>query len=179
MWELDHKEGWTPKNWCFFWTVCWRRLLRVPWTARRSNQPILKKISPDYSWEGLMLKLKLPYFSHLMRRTDSLDRPWCWEGLRAGGEGDNRGWDGWMISATQWTFAQTQWSLSRLQEMVKDGEVWRAAVHGFAKSWTWLSNWTTLVLNLILGKLVTLRSSTHDRYVMAANLPFLRPFPPD
>ena len=69
----------------------WRRLLRVPWTARRSNQPILKEISPGCSLEGLMLKLKLQYFGHLMRRDDSLERPWCWEGMRAGGEGDDRG----------------------------------------------------------------------------------------
>ena len=83
---------------------CWRRLLRVPWTAKRSNQSILKEISPEYSLEGLMLKLKLQYFGHLMWRADSLKRPWCWERLRAGGEGDNRGWDGWMASLTQWTW---------------------------------------------------------------------------
>ena len=69
MWELDYKESWVLKNWCF-WTVCWRRLLRVPWTARRSNQSILKEISPGYSLEGLMLKLKLQSFGQLMRRTD-------------------------------------------------------------------------------------------------------------
>ena len=73
MWELDYKESWALKNW-YFWTVVWRRLLRVPWTARRSNQPILKEISPEYSLEGLMLKLKLQYFGHLMRRTDSLEK---------------------------------------------------------------------------------------------------------
>ena len=83
---------------------CWRRLLRGPWTVRRSNQSILKDISPEYSMEGLMLKLKLQYFGHLMWRTDSFKRPWCWERLRAGGEGDNRGWDGWMASPTQWTW---------------------------------------------------------------------------
>ena len=82
----------------------WRRLLRVPWTARRSNQSILREISPGCSLEGLMLRLKLQYFGHLMRRADSFKRPWCWEGLRAGGEGDNRGWDGWMTSLTQWTW---------------------------------------------------------------------------
>ena len=81
---------------------CWRRLLRVPWTTRRSNQSILKEISPDYSLEGLMLKLKLQYFSHLMWRTNSLEKPWCWEILKAGGEGDDRGWDTWMASPTQW-----------------------------------------------------------------------------
>ena len=83
---------------------CWRRLLRVPWTARRSNQSILKELSPGCSLEGLMLKLKLQYFGHLMQRADSFEKPWCWERLRAGGEGDNRGWDGWMASLTQWTW---------------------------------------------------------------------------
>ena len=80
---------------------CWRRLLRVPWTARRSNQPLLKAISPGCSLEGLMLKLKLQYFGYLMRRAEK--RPWCWERLKAGGEGDDREWDGWMASLTQWT----------------------------------------------------------------------------
>ena len=79
---------------------CWRRLLRVPWTARRSNQSILKEISPEYSLEGPMLKLKLQYFGHLMRRTDSLKRPRCWERLKAGGEGDKEGkivgWQHWL-----------------------------------------------------------------------------------
>ena len=72
---------------------CWRRLLRVPWTARRSNQSILKEISPGCSLEALMLKLKLQFFGHLMQRADYLKRPWCWKRLRAGGEGDDRGWD--------------------------------------------------------------------------------------
>ena len=83
---------------------CWRRLLRVPWSARRSKQSILKEISPEYSLEGLMLNLKLQYFGHLMRRTDSLEKTWCWEWLKARGEGDNRRWDGWMASLTQWTW---------------------------------------------------------------------------
>ena len=82
---------------------CWRRLLRVSWTARKSKQSILKEISPEYSLEGLMLKLKLQYFGHLMWRVDSLEKTWCWEGLGAGGEGDDRGWDGWMASPNQWT----------------------------------------------------------------------------
>ena len=84
---------------------CWRRLLRVPWTARRSNQSILKDISPGFSLEGMMLKLKLQYFGYLMRRVDSLVvSHWCWEGLGAGGEGDDRGWNGWMASLTWWTW---------------------------------------------------------------------------
>ena len=83
---------------------CWRRLLRVPWTARRSNQSILKEISPGFSLEGLMLKLKLQYFGYLIRRVDSLEKAGWWERLRAGGEGDERGWDGWMASLTQWSW---------------------------------------------------------------------------
>ena len=77
---------------------CWRRFLRVPWTERKSNQSILREINPEYPLEGLMLKLKLQYFGHLMKR------PWCWERLKAGEEGDDRGWDSWMASPTQWTW---------------------------------------------------------------------------
>ena len=105
-------ESWTIKK-AEYWRInafelwCWRRLLRDPWTARRSNQSILKEISPEYSLEGLMLKLQ--YFSYLMRRTDSLEKTWCWERLKAGGEGHNRGWDGWMTSPTQWTWV---WAIS-------------------------------------------------------------------
>ena len=83
---------------------CWRRLLRVSWTARRSNRSILREIGPEYSLEGLMLKLKLQSFGHLMQRLSHWKRPWCWERLKAGGEGDDRGWDGWMTSPTQWTW---------------------------------------------------------------------------
>ena len=102
-------ESWTVKKaerWRIdaFELCCWRRLLRIPWTSRKSNQYILKEISPGCSLEGQMLKLKLQYFGHLMQRADSLKRPWCWERLRAGGEGDDRGWDGWMASWTQWTW---------------------------------------------------------------------------
>ena len=101
-------ESWTiKKTECqridVFELWCWRRLLSVPWTVRRSNQSILKEISPKYSLEGLMLKLKLQYFGHLMWRT-VLKRPWCWERLKAEGDGDNRGWDDWMASRTQWTW---------------------------------------------------------------------------
>ena len=80
------------------------RLLRVPWTERRSNQSILKEISPRCSLEGVMLKLKLQYFGHLMGRVTHWKRPWCWKGLGSGGERDNRGWDGWIASPTRWTW---------------------------------------------------------------------------
>ena len=134
MWELDYKESRAPKNFVFeLW--CWRRLLRVPWTARRSNQSILKEISPACSLEGLMLKLKLQYFGHLMQRTDSFERPWCWEILKAG-EGDDRGWDGWMGSPMCWTWV---WISSRSWWWSgKPGVL----VHGVKKSQTRVSNWT-------------------------------------
>ena len=90
MWGLDCKESWAPKNWCFS-TVVLEKTLESSWTARRSNQSILKQISPEYSLEGLMLKLKLQYFGHLMQRADWLEKTWCWERLKAGGEGDDRG----------------------------------------------------------------------------------------
>jgi len=83
---------------------CWRRLLWVPWTVKRSNQSILKETSPGCSLEGLMLRLKLQYFGHLMQRVDFWKRPWCWEGLEVGGEEDDRGWDVWMASRTQCTW---------------------------------------------------------------------------
>ena len=97
-WTIKKAEHWRTDT---FKLWCWRRLLRDPWTARRSNESILKEINSEYSLEGLMLKLKLQYFGHLMGRADSLEKPWCWERLKAG-EGDNRGWDGWMASPIQW-----------------------------------------------------------------------------
>ena len=92
-WRIDAFELW-----------CWRRLLRVPWTARTSNQSILKEISPGFSLEGLMLNLKLRTLATWCEELTRLKRPWCWERLRAGGEGDNRGWDGWMTPPTRWTW---------------------------------------------------------------------------
>ena len=102
-------ESWTIKKAECWWIDAfelwyWRRLSTVPWTTRRSNQSIIKEISPEYSLEGLMLKLKLQNFGQLMWRTDSLERHWCWEGLKAGGEGDDGGCNGWMASPTQWTW---------------------------------------------------------------------------
>ena len=97
-WIVKKAESWRTDA---FELWCWRRLLRIPWTIRRSNQSILKEISPGISLEGMMLKLKLQYFGHLMRRVDSLERLWCWEGLGARGD---RGWDGWMASLTWWTW---------------------------------------------------------------------------
>ena len=105
----DDCERWTVKKTeqqrtDTFKLWCWRRLLRVPWTARRSNQSILGEIKPIYSLEGLMLKLKFQYFAHLMEKPTHWKSPWCWERLRAEGEEGVRGWDGWMASPMQWTW---------------------------------------------------------------------------
>ena len=142
-------ESWTikkPERWRVdgFELWCWRRLLRVPWTARRSNQSILKEISPGCSLEGLMLKLKLQYFGRLMWRADSFEKTLMLGKIEGRWRRDNRGWDSWMASPTQWTWV-----------CVDPGSWWWTGrpgvlrVHGITKSWTRLSNWTELnILNI-------------------------------
>ena len=131
-------ESWTKKKvecrkMDAFELWCWRKPLRVSWTARRSNQSILKEISPRISLEGMMLKLKLQYFGHLMRRAD-----WCWEGLGARGEGDDRGWDG------GWHHRLDGHEFEQAPGVGNGWGILCASVHGVAKSQTQLSNWTEL-----------------------------------
>ena len=136
-------DSWTTKK-TECWRIdafklwCWRRLLRVPWTARRSNQLIQKEISPEYSLEGLMLKLKLQYFGHLMRKADSLEKILMLgktEGRRKRGQQRMR----WLNDITD----SRDMNFSKLQAMVRDRKAWCAAVHRVTKSQTWLGNWTT------------------------------------
>ena len=129
-WRIDAFELW-----------CWRRLLRVPWTARKSNQSILKEISPENSLEGLMLKLKLQSFGHLMWRTDSLEKTWCWERLKVR-VGVDRGWDSWMASPTQWTWV---WASTRSWCWTgRPGMLQSMGLQSVGHDWVTELNWTNI-----------------------------------
>ena len=139
IWELDHKEGWVPKNWCSQIVVL-EKTLRLLWKERRSNQSILKEINHEYSLEGQMLKLKLQYFDYVIWKADWLAKTLILgkiEGKR------KRRWQGirWLDSITD----SMGMNLSKLREVVEGREAWHGAVHGFAKSWMWLNDWTTII----------------------------------
>ena len=139
IWELDHKEGWVPKNWCSQIVVL-EKTLRLLWKERRSNQSILKEINHEYSLEGQMLKLKLQYFDYVIWKADWLAKTLILgkiEGKR------KRKWQGirWLDSITD----SMGMNLSKLREVEVGREAWHGAVHGFAKSWMWLNDWTTII----------------------------------
>ena len=143
MWELDHKGGWRPKNWCFQ-TVVLRKTLESLLDSKE-----IKPINPKGNQPWIFIgrtdaKPKLQYFDHLMQRADSFEKIWCWERMRAEGEGADRGWDGWIESLTQWTW------VSKLQETVKDREVRCDAVYRVAKSQTWLNDSATITSTQVM-----------------------------
>jgi len=162
--ELDYKEGWASKNWCF-WNVVLEKILESPLEikpSRRSNQSILKEISPEYSLEGLMLKLKLQYFGHLMRRTNSLQKTLMLEKIE-GGRKRGRQRIRWLGCTTD----SKDMNLSKLLELVMDREAWHAAVHAVAKSWTQLSNWTELSWSTESPSYVCVKGEAHKGSTLA------------
>ena len=144
MWELDHKEGWALKIWCFQ-TVMLDKTLQSPLDSKQIKPSILKEISPECSSEGRMLKLKFQSFGHLKRRADSLEKTLMLGKIE---HRRRRGWQ--MIRWLDGIIDSMNKSVSKLRDMVKDRETWCAALHGIAKSWTWLSDWTTTIFTITL-----------------------------
>ena len=152
MWELRYKESWVPKNWCF-WTVVLEKTLESPLNCKEI-QPVHPKGNQSWIFIGRMLKLQ--YFGHLMRSTDSLEKPWCWERLKAGKERDDRGWDGWKASVTQWTWV---W-VHHLTQRTSSGSWWRTEKTGVLQSmglqnvrhyWVTELNWSELIYQYYCG----------------------------
>ena len=149
MWKLDYKESWAPKNWCF-WTMVLEKTLESP-LDYKEIQPVHPKGNlSEYSWERLMLKLKLQYLGHPMQRTDSFEKTPSWERLQAGGEGDDRGWDGWMVSLTRWTWV---WVNSR--------SWWWTEEPGMLQSWGHKESDTTELLNWLTENITTTTKKTN------------------
>ena len=155
MWELDYKESWVLKNWCF-WTVVLEKTLESPLDCKEI-EPVHPKGNQSWVFIGRTLKLKLQYFGHLMWRTDSFERPWCWERLKLGGEGDDREWNGWMESLTRWTWV---WVSSRSWWCQGSLSCWGCRVR---------HNWTTELKDQ-KGLSVGLYFAGHFAYCLTLNL---------
>ena len=139
MWELDYKESWSPKNWCF-WTVGLEKTFESPFGLQGDPiNPSQRRSVLNIHWKDWCWSWNSNTSATWYEKLIHLKRPWCWERLRAGGVGDDRGWDGWMASLTQRT-----WVWVDFRELVTDREAWRDVIHGVTKSWTWLSDWTEL-----------------------------------
>ena len=151
---------------------CWRRLLRVPWTARRSNQSILKDISLEYSLEGRMLKLKCQYLGHLIEELTHWKRPWCWERLKVGGQGDDRGWDGWMASPTQctwvWVNSRSWWWTGR------PGVLQSVGSQRVGHNWVTELNWTEPFIGIAYKYIPPIHTHKKIKRLIVSNIWWLR-----